>query len=170
MTLCNHCSHDNRAGMMFCEECGRELRDDVPRAPLSTYRLVEIGRTDAAEDGKSASITLRLRGAAETIILYNMARIVLGREGKVATKGRQDPVTPSSAPDLDLTPYGAVEKGVSRYHATLELESGQATLVDEHSANGTFVNGQRLNPHKPMTLHNGDEIRLGSLVATLFVT
>jgi pSer/pThr/pTyr-binding forkhead associated (FHA) protein len=36
--------------------------------------------------------------------------------------------------------------------------------VDRASANGTFVNGQRLHRNEVRVLRNGDDIRLGRLV------
>jgi pSer/pThr/pTyr-binding forkhead associated (FHA) protein len=38
------------------------------------------------------------------------------------------------------------------------------------SSNGTFVNGQRLFSEQPNILIEGDEIRLGNLVATITYT
>ncbi len=41
---------------------------------------------------------------------------------------------------------------VSRRHAILTNENGQVTIMDMQSSNGTFVNGQRIPPHKPIPL------------------
>jgi FHA domain-containing protein len=50
-------------------------------------------------------------------------------------------------PDLDLTPYGATTKGVSRLHAMLRPTESGLTLIDNKSTNGTYVNKTRLtNP------------------------
>jgi ABC-type multidrug transport system ATPase subunit/pSer/pThr/pTyr-binding forkhead associated (FHA) protein len=48
---------------------------------------------------------------------------------------------------------------VSRVHAHITLEDGRAVLVDLSSANGTFVNGQRIR--KPATVRRGDQIDIG---------
>lgn len=47
--------------------------------------------------------------------------------------------------------------GVSRRHAVIRLEGGRAVLEDLGSANGTFVNGQRVSRHG---LAEGDEIAI----------
>ncbi|MFB3817362.1 MAG: FHA domain-containing protein [Candidatus Methylomirabilales bacterium] len=47
--------------------------------------------------------------------------------------------------------------GVSRRHAVIRLEGGRAILEDLGSANGTFVNGQRISRHE---LAEGDEIAI----------
>jgi hypothetical protein len=66
-------------------------------------------------------------------------------------------------PFVDLSPYNAIEHGVSRQHAAI-LRDGQIfSLVDLGSINGTYLNGQRLVPHEPQPLQNPSEIRLGRL-------
>lgn len=50
---------------------------------------------------------------------------------------------------------------VSRRHARIRVEGGEATLEDLNSKNGTFLNGRRIE--SPALLSHGDEIRLGSL-------
>jgi pSer/pThr/pTyr-binding forkhead associated (FHA) protein len=37
-------------------------------------------------------------------------------------------------------------------------------LIDLGSANGTYVNGERLEPHVPRLLRQGDRLRLGRVV------
>jgi hypothetical protein len=64
---------------------------------------------------------------------------------------------------VDLSPYNAFEKGVSRKHATLRLKGERVYLVDNKSANGTFVNGKRIPPDEPYPLRNGDRVKLGTL-------
>jgi DNA-binding winged helix-turn-helix (wHTH) protein len=52
--------------------------------------------------------------------------------------------------------------GVSRQHARIRLDGGQATVEDLGSKNGTFVGGERLTA--PHVLSDGDQIRVGSIV------
>ncbi|MGO9216186.1 MAG: FHA domain-containing protein [Streptosporangiaceae bacterium] len=52
---------------------------------------------------------------------------------------------------------------VSRRHATVTVSDiGQVTIRDEHSTNGTFVNGDRVLPGTEVRLVNGDSVRLGA--------
>ena len=53
------------------------------------------------------------------------------------------------------------DKLTSRRHATVSYENGNYVILDEHSANGTFVNGQQLEEKKPHTLRDGDHIGIG---------
>ncbi|MGD8454281.1 MAG: ATP-binding protein [Phycisphaerae bacterium] len=52
------------------------------------------------------------------------------------------------------------DQSVSRRHATLRRVNGCWELCDLHSANGTYINGVRVQ--KPTRLKRGDQIRLGS--------
>jgi len=53
------------------------------------------------------------------------------------------------------------DKLTSRRHATVTYENDNYVIVDERSANGTFVNGQQLEEKDPRTLHDGDHIGIG---------
>jgi pSer/pThr/pTyr-binding forkhead associated (FHA) protein len=68
------------------------------------------------------------------------------------------------APDIDLSDYDGLKKGVSRRHAVLVRYEGFAQIIDLHSSNGTFLNGERLQPDNPYPLAQGDELRFGSLL------
>ena len=59
-------------------------------------------------------------------------------------------------PDCDLR---VAEYDVSRHHCLIRRRGSEVTLVDLGSANGTYVNGQRVLSQAP--LHSGDEITLG---------
>ncbi len=69
-----------------------------------------------------------------------------------------------AVPDIDLTPHDAIEKGVSRTHAVLTRDQETVVVADLNSANGTFLNGQKLMPNEPRILRDNDELRLGRLV------
>lgn len=47
---------------------------------------------------------------------------------------------------------------ISRIQASICIQQTQWMLQDEFSRNGTKVNGNRLDPLKPIALHHGDEI------------
>src|SRR5438552_6141930 len=53
------------------------------------------------------------------------------------------------------------DKLTSRRHATVSYENGNYVILDERSANGTFVNGQQLEEMTPRTLQDGNHIGIG---------
>ena len=62
-------------------------------------------------------------------------------------------------PTTDIT---LLDEGISREHALIlfdaESGSGEHSIEDLQSTNGTKVNGKRI---RSATLHDGDEIRIG---------
>lgn len=63
---------------------------------------------------------------------------------------------------------------VSSLHAEISLDYDEASdtksfhLADRGSANGTFVNGDRLEPNAPVELSDMDSIRLGPVIKLQF--
>jgi CheY-like chemotaxis protein/pSer/pThr/pTyr-binding forkhead associated (FHA) protein len=81
---------------------------------------------------------------------------------KEITLGRGNPGA-SNRTYVDLGPYGAFDKGVSRIHARIKRQDRTFSIEDMDSANGTFVNGHSLSTGEAQPLRNGDEVRLGDL-------
>jgi pSer/pThr/pTyr-binding forkhead associated (FHA) protein len=53
---------------------------------------------------------------------------------------------------------------ISRVHAEIRINPESVQLVDLNSTNGTYVNDVRLSPNEPVSLQDGDIIRLGDTV------
>lgn len=78
------------------------------------------------------------------------------------TVGRS--ITPSTSQiHLDLTPYGALDKGVSRMHIQVMAHANCLSIKDLGSTNGTLLNSYTLKPFVEVPLLDGDVIELGSL-------
>jgi pSer/pThr/pTyr-binding forkhead associated (FHA) protein len=77
--------------------------------------------------------------------------------------GREDPAS-NIYPDIDLTPHGGEEGGVSRKHARIFVQNGQYMVEDQDSTNFTFINRQRLAARTPTPLNDNDELRLGRVL------
>jgi pSer/pThr/pTyr-binding forkhead associated (FHA) protein len=69
--------------------------------------------------------------------------------------------------DIDLSPLGAFQQGVSRRHAVLRLHSGALYIQDSSSTNGTRINGAKLDPEREYLLREGDELEFGRIRASL---
>ncbi len=83
--------------------------------------------------------------------------------------GRFDPET-GLTPDVDLTAFDAVAKGVSRQHARLDVGNHALYITDLGSTNSTYLNRVRLAPFQPRIVRDGDELSLGSLRLQVFFT
>lgn len=129
--------------------------------------------TDPAGYSRSAlEVQLKLADYAKKLT-PDMYGFVVGREGHLLQLQRYTPTMigrkkgdrPSDF--LDLTPYGAGNRGVSRVHARIYLEDDHLFVEDMNSRNGTFVNNEPVNPFKTKLIGHGDRLRLGNLVMVL---
>lgn len=144
--------HENPEGSAFCDECGERLDPGgavavatsapAPAPAASTPSAPAPAATAAKLVVESDNTVFDIAGKSEVLI------------------GREDPVS-NIYPDVDLTPHGGEEGGVSRMHAKLLFNGGQYLVEDENSTNFTFVNRQKLAPKTPTPVKDGDEIRLG---------
>jgi pSer/pThr/pTyr-binding forkhead associated (FHA) protein len=96
------------------------------------------------------------------------AQIVLPAGKAEYTIGREDPVS-NTFPDVDMTPHGGDEGGVSRRHARLYQQGGQWFIEDHGSVNFTFVNNQKVLPNTPVLVQSGAELRFGRIKLTLYI-
>ncbi len=165
MKICPYCGTKNLEGLLFCEDCGQGLSSAASVPTLPTRDLIDSPDELAARAtwgtaslSKTTSVVIHVRDASDPVILDFKDRVVFGRAD--SSSPRQ--------PEVDFTPYGALEKGVSRIHATIERSDDVLTLIDMGSSNGTHLNGHRLIPDHPRVLRDGDEIRFGKLVTHIY--
>jgi pSer/pThr/pTyr-binding forkhead associated (FHA) protein len=109
--------------------------------------------TSVTASTEQQEVILVIRGMIERLFLADNLAVILGRID----------VGARSRPDVDLTPYGALDRGVSRAHARLHMEGKKLYVTDLGSTNGTFVAGKRLDPNQPEVIRKGDELLLGRL-------
>jgi len=162
MVKCPSCGSMNVANTLFCGECGSYLLDEEGERTdlLAPGQLEWSSASDeprAPQPARNqAPLSIRLR------IGYTR-RTVESPLDKTIHLGRLDPAN-GIFPEVDLSPDGGVEKGVSRRHARILKREGVIVVEDLGSINGTFVNGQRLAPYLSEALHDGDQLQLGNLV------
>lgn len=147
---CPSCGAINSAGEAFCSTCGSMLG-----APEPSNNVTGAGSA-AVPAGVAPALTARLIVEADNqeFDLSGKDNIMIGREDAVS----------NIYPDVDLTPHGGEEGGVSRLHARIFYESGQYMLEDENSTNFTYLNRQKLAGKTPTPLHDNDEVRLGRVL------
>ena len=160
MIECPSCGHQHRPGTLFCSECGVYL---LTGGPLRTEPLPEselpTSRADPW-DNVDTNATVDTEAPKTIVITPPSGRqLTLPADGE-AVLGRLD-ATRGVFPNIDLTPEGGLEGGVSRRHARIHKQKSQYFIEDLGSANGTFLNGQRLTPYLPHPLHDGDELQFG---------
>lgn len=102
---------------------------------------------------KAREVLLLVENGIRRIELHNEASYLLGRFN--SSKQRSN--------HIDLSPFGAADRGVSRIHSQLHMDDGKLYISDMDSTNGTFVDGIRLQPHYPTQLRQGSEVMLGKL-------
>jgi FHA domain-containing protein len=162
MIVCTNCKHTNMTGAVFCSECGAPLlaadsaaTHHITAAPLgSTLPEAVIPAPPPPVPVVADNwVTLHLMDSGELLPLAERNEFTVGR----SIEGQ--PVMP----DIDLTPYQAYVNGVSRLHAVIRRGVSEIYLMDLDSANGTFLNGKRLDPKEERPLSHGDVVSLGKL-------
>lgn len=103
--------------------------------------------------GDTREVILVVRGMIERVMIREQAQVKLGRFEPSAR----------NSDELDLTPYGAMDRGVSRFHARIHIENNQLFITDMNSTNGTYIGGVKVAPQVPTPLRKGDELTLGRL-------
>lgn len=162
MQTCPHCGQSNAEGETYCYRCGHILPAALPGVTATTTQLEDVyesleprRRWGTAYFDQQARLQLTFRDTGESVTLQITSDLVLGR-------AHNEPGIPQ--PDVDLLPYGAHEKGVSRRHLVLQRDHDTITVTDLNSSNRTYLNGQMLLADEPRILRDNDELRLGHLV------
>jgi pSer/pThr/pTyr-binding forkhead associated (FHA) protein len=178
--VCSTCGQPNRVGTVWCEACGSNLktgeRPTIPTraiSPEKAARLTElfdlpVGDAKTLDIGKSSRTNkvgtsifdtgTILRVYIEGIDTPLILRLTPDRP---VTFGRRD--NTMGEVDIDLSPYGAFQRGISRRHAAIEVSDKRLEIWDLGSSNGTYLNGILLEANHRQQLRDGDQIRLGQL-------
>ena len=171
MIECPVCGRSFRPGTLFCSHCGVFLSsgESLLTGPLPTDPLPEVELP--ASQAESSLLTVGERESAElpatattlciTVVRSHRQELFPLPIGEIWL-GRCD-ASRNVSPDLDLTPDGGFEEGVSRQHAKVYQKGNCLFVEDAASTNGTLLNGRRLVPHQPYPLREGDTLQLGRL-------
>jgi hypothetical protein len=149
------------AGAMLCAECGAQLvgKDALTTQNITTHQFEAVEervlKNDMYQpfDGSDAWGSLHLLDTGQVLPLSVKNEFTIGR----VSEGQ--PIMP----DVDLSPYQAYAAGVSRLHAVIKRDGNRIIFIDLGSANGTYINGKRLNPNVEQVINHGDIIALGKL-------
>ncbi len=166
-TTCPVCKFpDNTDSATFCIRCGSRLPDrHITRKPVTSVLPPEQASVEPRIRDKHVGVLDRPNialyvGDNETPNIVPLTHdLVLGRAGS----------TDMEPGSVDLSPYGAIDSGVSRRHAMLRRLGPDIVLLDLESTNGTWLNGVQLKAHQPVTIRSGDRLLLGRLMIQVFL-
>ncbi len=175
MDKCPYCGAETRPGDNFCLNCGNRLpapaqaaggtNDAAQTAEEQWSPTIKAGSDDfdaptMRNDGNGTDVAVAAPPAPPAI--EKPARLTLrtdnGESLQEFTLDKPE-FTIGRAPNSDI--LLSKDKLTSRRHATIRYEDGTYSLQDEHSANGTFVNGQQLEEKSPYQLHDDDHVSIG---------
>ncbi|HLI71743.1 MAG TPA: FHA domain-containing protein [Ktedonobacteraceae bacterium] len=171
MDKCPYCGAETRPGDNFCLNCGNRLPAAGSVAQMAGDATLPADENwvpptaPASLNGQEIPPTQVSTAVAESApapAIASPARLTLRTEGgEVLQEMTLDKLEYAigRAPSSDI--LLSKDKLTSRRHATIHYENGAYFLMDERSANGTFVNGQQLEEKVPRKLQNGDHISIG---------
>jgi pSer/pThr/pTyr-binding forkhead associated (FHA) protein len=126
----------------------------IPRDRIDLEAMATKPATPEGPGLESGAILgLRAVATGQTLSLLGRDNYTLGR----SVEGQ------AIVPDIDLDPFQAYDFGVSRIHAELRMDRDGVYVVDLDSANGTMINGRRVEPQTPVPVRHGDILQLGRL-------
>jgi hypothetical protein len=158
--ICPVCKNKNELEAVVCGHCGAALEDPFmdPGAKTKTTDMQALTPEQirdwsidkaAIPDG---GIAVYVEGGFNPVHIDSKREFVIGRKVGTTSEGL-----------LDLSPSGGYHLGVSRRHAVIRRTENGYEVLDLGSANGTWLNDERLIPHKSYPLDSGSQLRLGSM-------
>jgi len=158
--VCPNCHHEELDGAFFCSECATKLvsGDGLSTATIkrSDANVMNAESNPPAPTGSPVAnslINLHIMRSGQILPMVGQDSFSVGR----VSEGQ------SILPDIDLTPFEAYSQGVSRLHATIQINKNDIFITDLGSSNGTWVNKNKLSPHENVPISHGDILVLGKL-------
>ena len=148
---------------------------EARRAALEMQRAAPAAPAAAPSAAPSAAAPTRPAPVAGTLVQPAVLPYLLQHpEGNLPLPGgkaellvgRPDPAT-GSIPEINLGPFDAA-RSLSRRHARVLVRGTALVLREEPGVgNGTWVNGERLQPNQEVPLKVGDTLRFGAVEVRL---
>jgi ABC-type multidrug transport system ATPase subunit len=158
---CIHCGATlRRAGIKFCPVCGQpQTVTPVQSASSPSAPTLVPPSVPQASSGQTVLQSLSQQQTPHLLIVEEgQSRIVpLG----------STPMTIGRAPSNTIV---LQSRFVSGQHARIEPEGNRHTITDIGSTNGILFEGQRMPANTPLSLANGDVLRIGDPATGNFVS
>ena len=188
-TSCPHCGAEIPVDATFCGQCGNSLTpvateseggNNLDPTKINTpITAVNPGPTpgeipeqtpgetpeQTQSNGPSAAKATQIQKQAKLLHVQTHSNLDLPETLPVIHIGRANNEIP---PDIDVSPFPDSDV-VSRVHADIRLEGENYFVEDMGSANGTYINGQRLLQGNRHLLKTGDRIALGKQDKVSFI-
>jgi hypothetical protein len=158
--ICLVCNTKNELEAVVCGNCGAALEDPFmdPGAKTKTTdmqaltpeRIRDWSINEAAVP--DSGIAVYIEGAFHPVYVDSKGKFVIGRKAEETSEDL-----------LDLSTSGGYHLGLSRRHAVIRRAEHGYEVLDLGSVNGTWLNDERLLPHKAYPLASGSHLRLGSM-------
>ena len=158
--VCLVCNTKNELEAIVCSQCGAALEDPFmdPGASTKTTGMQALDperfKGWSVEEAAipDSGIAVYVEGAFHPAYIDSNKEFVLGRKVGKTSEGL-----------FDLAPLGGYHLGLSRRHAVIRRTEHGYEVLDLGSANGTWLNDERLIPHKSYPLVSGSHLRLGRM-------
>ena len=161
--ICPVCQTRNKLEASLCVHCGATLDDpsgdpghrtkttdmQAPTPEMIREWVLKNTKEAVVPDG---GIAFYVDGHSMPAYIDPMGEFIAGR--KVGTTSEQL---------LDLAPFAGYSLGVSRRHVAIRRTGEGYDVLDLGSVNGTWLNEERLVPHRPYPLPSGSHLRLGRM-------
>lgn len=163
--VCPICHSKNELDAVICAYCGTALENPLMNHGVSTQTAempvaTHGGSTDWTVDETTIpafGIAVYLEGEPNPIHADANNEFIIGRRAG----GTSQVMIVEDL--LDLAPLGGYSRGVSRRHVSIRRTDHGYEILDLGSVNGTWLNDERLTPHKYYPLKSGSHLRLGSM-------
>lgn len=158
--FCPICKTENAATALACQNCGALLES----APTDVLAVPENsgGPANAVVQNLSPFIEeslipadgvgIYIAGGSKPYYVSIYRELIIGREADATLEAV-----------LDLSDLDAFAMGVSRRHAKIRRADKGFEVIDLASRNGSWLNAERLTPHKAYPFASGSQLRMGQM-------
>ena len=164
--ICLVCNTENELEAIVCRHCGAALDGSFLESGYKTKTTdmqaltPEMIRDWSLNESKEVAvpdsgIAFYVDGHSKPAYIDSRGEFVLGRKAGTTSEMLLDLV--------DLAPFGGYSLGLSRRHAVIRRTGDGYELLDLGSVNGTWLNEERLIPHKSYPLPSSSYLRLGRM-------
>jgi hypothetical protein len=161
--ICPVCKTENELKATVCGHCGASLDDPssdwgpktktTDMQALTPDTIRDWSRKEAVvPQVPDRGLAFYIEGRSDPAYIDSQAEFILGRKAGTTSEIL-----------LDLAPFGGYSLGLSRRHVLIRRNEDGYEVLDLGSVNGTWLNEERLVPHKAHPLPSGSHLRLGRM-------